>query len=229
MEALFVEAPGQLPSLPSPKSGAGFNHYTQCPSGQQVGKSQTCQVSRNFRECPEMGRDLQVSRNCKENSRNWGNLIAKLSLRKKCEFLSYLSQICVSNFISQLENTQKSCYYPPPSPLNHVGSWKSRKILLLPPPPAAESRRLLEITDHGNFLLLPPPLNRVGFWRSRKRLKKFNNLNLAALQVSLIVNQTIHLPYTSWFVGLPLALPLVLYIACFVNKHWVGLITVIKR
>ena len=31
---------------------------------------QTCQVSRNFRESPEMGRDLQVSRNCKENSRN---------------------------------------------------------------------------------------------------------------------------------------------------------------
>ena len=27
----------------------------------------------------------------------------------------------------------------------------------------------------------PPPLNRAGFWRSRKRLKKFNNLNLAAL------------------------------------------------
>ena len=31
---------------------------------------QTCQVSRNFRESPEMGRDLQVSRNCKENTRN---------------------------------------------------------------------------------------------------------------------------------------------------------------
>ena len=32
--------------------------------------TQTCQVSRNFRESPEIGRDLQVSRNCKENSRN---------------------------------------------------------------------------------------------------------------------------------------------------------------
>ena len=31
---------------------------------------QTCQVSRNFRESPEIGRDLQVSRNCQENSRN---------------------------------------------------------------------------------------------------------------------------------------------------------------
>ena len=28
--------------------------------------TQTCQVSRNFRESPEMARDLQVSRNCKE-------------------------------------------------------------------------------------------------------------------------------------------------------------------
>ena len=32
--------------------------------------TRTCQVSRNFRESPEIGRDLQVSRNCKENSRN---------------------------------------------------------------------------------------------------------------------------------------------------------------
>ena len=31
---------------------------------------QTCQVSRNLRESPEIGCDLQVSRNCKENSRN---------------------------------------------------------------------------------------------------------------------------------------------------------------
>ena len=33
-------------------------------------QEQTCQVSRNFRESPEIGRDLQVSRNSKENSRN---------------------------------------------------------------------------------------------------------------------------------------------------------------
>ena len=32
--------------------------------------TQTCQVSRNFRESPEMARDLQVSRNFKEISRN---------------------------------------------------------------------------------------------------------------------------------------------------------------
>ena len=126
---------------------------------------QTCQVSRNFRESPEIGRDLQVSRNCKENSRNRVNLIAKFSLRKKCEFWSYfLSKMCVStheyhlmvgkNLISQLEITEKPCHYPPP-------------------------RRPLEITD--KFCYYPPPLNRVGFWRSRKRLKKLNNLNLAAL------------------------------------------------
>ena len=50
------------------------------------------------------------------------------------------------------------------------------KIRLLPPPPP---RRLLGTSD--KFCYYPPPLNHVGFWRSRKRLKKFNNLNLAAL------------------------------------------------
>ena len=110
---------------------------------------QTCQVSRNFRESPEMGLDLQVSRNCPENSRNWGNLSEKKISRKKCEFLSYLSKMCVSthdyhlmlgkNMISQLEMTENPATTP------------------------------------------PPPLNRVGSRRSRKRLKKFNNLNLAAL------------------------------------------------
>ena len=39
-------------------------------------------------------------------------------------------------------------------------------------------------------MLLPPPLNGVGFWRSRKRLKKFNNLNLAALHRYLTAFQT---------------------------------------
>ena len=63
------------------------------------------------------------------------------------------------NVISQLKITENLCYLPPP-PLNRVGLWRSRKILLVPP---------------------PPTLNRVDFWRSRKRLKKFNTLNLAAL------------------------------------------------
>ena len=80
------------------------------------------------------------------------------------------------HLISQLEITEKFCYYSPPPtgvrgtrknsattppPLNRVGSWRSRK----------------------NSATTPPPLNRVGFWRSRKRLKKFNKLNLAALNV----------------------------------------------
>ena len=60
------------------------------------------------------------------------------------------------------------------------------KILLLPPPPTEPRRRLLEITEHFCYYP-PPPLNRVGFWRSRKRLKKFNNLNLAALRQSVAV------------------------------------------
>ena len=58
------------------------------------------------------------------------------------------------------------------------------KILLLPPPPT-EPRRLLEITEKFCYYH-PPPLNRVGFWRSRKRLKKFNNLNLAALRIEAV-------------------------------------------
>ena len=34
------------------------------------GREQTCQVSRNFRECPETEHDLQVSRKCYKISRN---------------------------------------------------------------------------------------------------------------------------------------------------------------
>ena len=36
--------------------------------------AQTCQVSRNFRESPEMTPDLQVSWKCPQISRNLGNL-----------------------------------------------------------------------------------------------------------------------------------------------------------
>ena len=42
--------------------------------------AQTCQVSRNFRESPEMEHDLQVSRKCSKISRN---LIDLLFFRKK--------------------------------------------------------------------------------------------------------------------------------------------------
>ena len=50
---------------------------------------QTCQVSRNFRESPEIGRDLQVSRNRKENSRNRGILLKK----KNCERNAFCCRI----------------------------------------------------------------------------------------------------------------------------------------
>ena len=59
-------------------------------------------------------------------------------------------------------------------------NWRSGGNPATTPPPT-EPRRLLEITE--KFCYYPPPLNRVGFWRSRKRLKKFNNLNLAALHL----------------------------------------------
>ena len=48
------------------------------------------------------------------------------------------------NLISQLEITEKSCYYPPPAESRRLLEI-TEKILLLPPP--TESRRLLEITE----------------------------------------------------------------------------------
>ena len=48
--------------------------------------SQTCQVSRNFREYPEMEHDLQVSRKCYKISRNLGNLIDLIFFCKKACF-----------------------------------------------------------------------------------------------------------------------------------------------
>ena len=56
----------------------------------------TCQVARNVRESPEMEEDLQVSRKCYKISRNLVNFIGKWFLRKTCEFLAYLSKMCVS-------------------------------------------------------------------------------------------------------------------------------------
>ena len=44
----------------------------QCEAPTQM---QTCQVSRNFRESPEIVHDLQVLRKCYKSSRNLGNLI----------------------------------------------------------------------------------------------------------------------------------------------------------
>ena len=59
-------------------------------------------------------------------------------------------------------------------------TWRSRKIAATTPPLPTESRRFLGIPEKFCYYTPPPP-NRVGFRRSRKRLKKFNNLNLAAL------------------------------------------------
>ena len=96
--------------------------------------------------------------------RNCGvSVIGKFCLRNKCELLSYLSKMCVStheyhlilckNLISQLEITEKSCYNPPPPPLNRVGSWRSRKKSATTPP--TESRRLLEITEKTQEIQQP--------------------------------------------------------------------------
>ena len=130
---------------------------------------QTCQVSRNFRESPEMACDLQVSRNCKENSRNWGNLSEKLFFRKKSWLLLYLSEMCVStheyHWMWGKELTSLiCCYYPPPPPNPITKAFldpgkilpyyppSSRRLSGTPEkfcyyPPPTESRRLLEITE----------------------------------------------------------------------------------
>ena len=106
-------------------------------------------------------------------------IILEWSIAKRAG-ICVVSKMCVStdeyqwmwgkHLILQLEITEKLCYYRPPPP--------------------TESRRLLEFTENFKFLPLPPPPpNRVGFWRPRKRLKKFNKLNLAALN-----------KYFQWFV-----------------------------
>ena len=64
-------------------------------SGVYARGSQTCQVSRNFRESPEITPDLQVSRKCDKISRNSGNVSDLLFLSKKCLFLADLKK-CVS-------------------------------------------------------------------------------------------------------------------------------------
>ena len=105
--------------------------------------------------------------------------MGKFSLRKKCEFLSYLSKMCVStheyhlmvgknviNLISELEMTEKSCYYPP-LPLNRVGSRRSRTNSATTPPPPTESRRLLEITEKTQEIQQPQLGSSVILNRSR--------------------------------------------------------------
>ena len=47
---------------------------------------QTCQVSRNFRESPEIEHDLQVSRKCYKISRNLGSFINLIFSAKKHAF-----------------------------------------------------------------------------------------------------------------------------------------------
>ena len=120
---------------------------------------QTWQVSRNFRESPEMARDLQVSRNCKKIFRNWGNLIDLLFFRKSL-LLSYFPK-CLSL----------------PMNITQCGVniwfrfWRSRpwKMRATTPPPTTEFCRLPETGEHGKTSgTIPPPPNLVGFWRWRK-------------------------------------------------------------
>ena len=56
--------------------------------------SQTCQVSRNFRESPEIVHDLQVSPNSEiyQISRNLGNLIDVLLIYSSAEVACFWSE-----------------------------------------------------------------------------------------------------------------------------------------
>ena len=85
---------------------------------------QTCQVSRNFRESPEITPDLQVSRKCYKISRNLGNL-SDLSFYQQEIAIYGVSKTCVS------------------LPTNITGN--HGKILLLPPPHRIASAS----GDHG--------------------------------------------------------------------------------
>ena len=92
-----------------------------------------------------MARDLQVSRNCKNISRNWGNLIDLLFFRKKSKCLSYFVQ---NEWLAEnWEHGQILLLPPTPSHGIWLAYGDDGKILLPPPPPPTEPRRLLEITE----------------------------------------------------------------------------------
>ena len=99
---------------------------------------QTCQVSLNLRESPEMAGDLQVSRKCKKISRNWGNLIDL-----------YLQ-----------ENI--AVHYPPP---HRIGSASGNYGHFCYSPQRTWTAYGEHGTF---LLLPPPPPNLACFWRSRK-------------------------------------------------------------
>ena len=118
--------------------------------------------SRNLRGSPEMARDLQVSRNCKQISRNCVNLIDVLFFRKKPLFLSYfpkcvslpmnITQCGVKTLDLASGDNGKFLLHPPPPPpnMNMVGEHGKtllRKNSATTPPPPTESRRLLEMTE----------------------------------------------------------------------------------
>ena len=103
---------------------------------------QTCQVSLNLRESPEMAGDLQVSRKCQKISRNRGNLI-DLDLQPP---------------------GKKFCHYPPP---HRIGPASGNYGHFCYYPPPTESGRPPEITEN-----LPGGIGRVvsaGWCNARQR------------------------------------------------------------
>ena len=71
------------------------------------------------------------------------------------------------HLISQLEITEKFCYYPPHRTW-HRRPWKTEKMLLLPPP-TDESSRLLEITEKT------PEIQQAQLGSSAIFIKMFDN------------------------------------------------------
>ena len=105
---------------------------------------QTWQVSRNFRESPEISPDLQVSRKCAKNSRNSGNLREILISAKKSSFPvgscemwvseGTLAAFCGRGNELRVSVREKLCHYPPP-PTDLRWDWRPRKISATTPPP----------------------------------------------------------------------------------------------
>ena len=111
---------------------------------------QTCQVSRNFRESPEMAGDLQLSRKCKQMSRNRGNFIDPyLQLSKKMSATAppppnrvrwrRSRKFSATTPRVRLRRSRTISATAPPPP-NLVGFWRSQNIYRVesaecPPPP----------------------------------------------------------------------------------------------
>ena len=76
-----------------------------------VDVTQTCQVSRNVCESPEMVHDFHVSRRCYKISRNVGNLIDILFFCNKTRFWCECERLVASQFRPTCPKHKRICLY----------------------------------------------------------------------------------------------------------------------